>query len=215
MTNPWLDISEADYVGHMSHPAVNQRSVLNRLMREALDDVRPRALLVLGCSTGNGLEHVNPAVTARVTVVDINAAYLHSLGDRFPRPAFELEVRCADVNDTTLELNAFDLVHAALVFEYVRWRPLIRRIARSLTPGGALSVVLQLQSASSPAVTPTPFTSLQSVESLFHFVDPDALIQGAADRGLALALRRTDPLPSGKAFEVLRFVKKDSIDSES
>ena len=54
--NPWLDIPEADYSGHMSNPEVGQRPVLDRILREALHDVRPRALLVLGCSTGHGLE---------------------------------------------------------------------------------------------------------------------------------------------------------------
>jgi SAM-dependent methyltransferase len=205
MTNPWLDITESDYVGHMGHPAVGQRSVLNRLMREALEDVKPRAFLVLGCSTGNGLEHVDRAVTNRVTVVDINSSYLNRLADRFTDPGFELEIRCADLNDAKVEPKAFDLVHGALVFEYVTWRPLIQRAAQTLTHGGVLSVILQLPSTSIPPVTATPFTSLQSLESLFHFVEPDALIEATADAGLALVFRRTEPLPSGKAFEVLRF----------
>jgi hypothetical protein len=65
MTNPWLDIPEADYVGHMTSPAVGQRPVLGRLMGEVLETVRPNVVLVLGCSTGNGLEYVNLAVTSR------------------------------------------------------------------------------------------------------------------------------------------------------
>lgn len=207
MANPWLDISEADYVGHMSHPAVNQRSVLNRLVREALEDVRPEAFLVLGCSTGNGLEHVDRAVTERVTVVDINASYLRRLADGFPQPGFELEIRCADVNDATFDANAFDLVHAALLFEYVDWRPLIGRVALTLKRAAVLSVVLQLPATSTPAVTPTPFTSLQSLESLFDFVHPDALIAASEMAGLELVARRTERLPLGKAFEVLRFKK--------
>jgi len=206
--NPWLDIPESDYVGHMSHPAVNQRAVLNRLLGQSLDDVRPRALLVLGCSTGNGLEHVDRAVTERVTVVDINSSYLRRLADGFPRPGFELDIRCADVNDAAFEANAFDLVHAALVLEYVVWRRLIPRVALTLTRGGVLSVVLQLPSTSSPAVTPTQFASLQSLETLFDFVNPDALIESAKTAGLDLVVRRTELLPSGKAFEVLR-IKKD------
>ncbi len=80
MRNPWLDIPEVDYVGHMSSTIVNQRPVLSRLMGDALESVRPRAMLVLGGSTGNGLDHVNPAVTTRVTVVDLNPAYLRRLG---------------------------------------------------------------------------------------------------------------------------------------
>jgi len=207
MTNPWLDIPEADYVGHMSHPAVAQRSVLSRLMRESLEAARPRAFLVLGCSSGNGLEYVDRAATERVTVVDINSAYLHRLADRFANPGFELEIRCADLNDARLEPEAFNLVHAALLFEYITWRPFIPHVAGTLTRGGMLSVVLQLPATAIPPVTPTPFTSLQSLESLFHFVDPDALIEAAGEAGLVIDRRRLEPLPSGKAFEVLRFRK--------
>ena len=207
MRNPWLDIPEGDYVGHMSCPTVNQRSVLSRLMGDALESVRPRTLLVLGCSTGNGLEHVNPDVTTHVTVVDLNPAYLLRLGERFPNPGFELDVRCADLADFVLEREAFDLVHAGLVLEYLEWTFLLPRVAATLKPGGVLSVVLQLPSASSPAVTPTTFVSLRSLETLFRFVEPGALIEEARGEGLTLSNQRTEWLPAGKAFEVLRFVK--------
>ena len=60
MRNAWLDIPEVDYVSHMSSPTVNQRPMLSRLFGDALGSVRPRTLLVLSCSTGNGLEQVNP-----------------------------------------------------------------------------------------------------------------------------------------------------------
>ena len=207
MRNPWLDIPEGDYVGHMSSPTVNQRSVLSRLMGDALESVRPRTMLVLGCSTGNGLEHVNPEVTTHVTVVDLNPAYLLRLGERFPNPGFELDVRCADLADVVLEREAFDLVHAGLVLEYLEWPLLLPRVATTLKAGGVLSVVLQLPSASSPAVTPTTFVSLRSLETLFRFVEPGALIEAARGEGLTLRNRRAELLPAGKAFEVLRFVK--------
>ncbi len=207
MNNPWLDIPEADYVGHMSSPTVNQRPVLGRLLGDALDVVRPQTLLVLGCSTGNGLEHVNPAVTSRVTVVDLNPAYLRRLRERFPNPGFALDVRCADLADVVLEREAFDLVHAGLVLEYVEWPGLLPRMAATLKSGGVLSVVLQLPSPSSPAVTPTTFTSLRSLESLFRFVEPTAFVEAARGEGLTLGNRRTEPLAAGKAFEVLRFVR--------
>jgi SAM-dependent methyltransferase len=207
MRNPWLDIPEDDYVGHMSSPTVNQRRVLSRLLDDALESVRPRTMLVLGCSTGNGLEHVNPDVTSRVAVVDLNPAYLRRLGERFPNPGFELDIRCADLADVVLERQAFDLVHAGLVLEYVEWPSLLPRVATTLRSGGVLSVVLQLPSASSPAVTPTPFVRLQSLESLFRFVEPAAFVEAAHGERLALSNRRTESLSAGKAFEVLRFMK--------
>jgi SAM-dependent methyltransferase len=206
-SNPWLGIAEADYEGHMSSPAVNQRPVLSRLLREALATTLPPAVLVLGCSTGNGLEHVDAAVTWRVTGVDVNPAYLQRLLQRFPSPDVALDVRCVDLAEYTFEPEAFDLVHAALVLEYVEWPSLLRRVVPSLRSKGTFSVVLQRPSPVSPAVTATPFTSLRSLEAMFHFVEPEALLAHACDAGLEPRHRGTEPLPSGKAFEVLRFVK--------
>ena len=164
-------------------------------------------MLVLGGSTGNGLEHIDSAVTADVTVIDINPEYLRRLGEQFPNPDFALHLRCVDLADAALEPEAFDLVHAALVLEYLDWSSLLPRVVSTLKPGGVLSVVLQLPSATSPAVTPSPYGSLQALESLFQFVEPDALIEAARKAGLTLTTRLTEPLPSGKAFDVLRFAK--------
>jgi SAM-dependent methyltransferase len=207
MSNPWLDITEVEYVGHMSSPAVNQLPVLSRLFREVLENTLPRAVLFLGCSTGNGLEHINAAVTRRVTGIDVNPTYLQRLVERFPNPGFALDVRCTDLAECAFEPETFDLIHAGLVLEYVEWAPLLLRLAETLRPRGTFSVVLQRPSVSSPAVTPTEFASMRSLESLFHFVEPDALVAQASSAELRLEYRRTEPLPSAKAFEVLRFVK--------
>ena len=207
MRNPWLDIPEADYVGHMNSPGVGQRPVLGRMLGEVLETVRPNVVLVLGGSTGNGLEHVNPTVTSRVVVVDVNPKYLIRLRERFPNPAFALDLWSGDVIDIELGQQAFDLVHAALIFEYVEWPVLLPRIAAALRPGGVLSVILQTPSASSPAVTPTPFTSLRKLESLFRFVEPTALVDAARGEGLNLHARHTEALPAGKSFDCFRFIK--------
>jgi hypothetical protein len=147
-------------------------------------------------------------VTRRVMGVDINPAYLRRLVERFPNPGFALDVRCADLAAYAFEREAFDLVHAGLVLEYVEWPPLLPRLAETVRAGGTFSVVLQCPSVSSPAVTATEFTSLRSLESVFHFVEPDVLVAQARKVGLALEYRRTEPLQSAKAFEVLRFVKR-------
>jgi hypothetical protein len=80
----------------------------------------------------------------------------------------------------------------------------------ALRRGGVLSVILQAPSASSPAVTPTAFTSLRTLASLFRFVEPTALVDEARGAGLNLSARHTEVLPSGKSFEVLRF-RKDAV----
>lgn len=204
MRNPWLDIPAEDYVGHMSSPEVAQYQVLNGLLRDTLESIRPRSLLVLGCSTGNGFEHVDSRVTSRVVGVDINPVYLQRLVERFQHPSFDLDVQCADLVSYGFEPGAFDLVHAALVFEYVEWSLLLPRMVGTLRPRGALSVVLQLPSPATPAVTPTGFTSLRSLESVFRFVEPDVFVARATALGLHLESQRTERLKSAKAFEVLR-----------
>jgi SAM-dependent methyltransferase len=207
MNSPWLSIQADDYVGHMSSPEVAQYQVLNGLLRDTLASVRPGNVLVLGCSIGNGFEHVDPSVTSRIVGIDINPSYLQRLVERFPRPGFVLHLRCADLTAYAFEPEAFDLVHAALVFEYLEWSLMLPRVAETLQPGGVLSVVLQLPSQASPAVTPTGFTSLRGLESVFRFVEPDVLVSAAAALALQLESRRTERLKSGKEFEVLRFRK--------
>lgn len=215
MSNPWLDIPEADYIGHMSSPTVGQEPVLSRLLGEALELALPKTVLILGGSTGNGLERVNADVTARVVVVDINPAYLRRLHERYPNPGFELDLRSGDVMDLELDRNTYDLVHAGLLFEYVDWPVLLPRVAAALKPGGALSVVLQVPSASSPAVTPTEFTSLRKLESLFHFVEPTAFLDAARDEKLSLRARHTEGLPAGKAFEVFHLIYSPVLEPTS
>jgi hypothetical protein len=206
--NPWLDVPEGDYIRHMESPAVGQRSVLSRLFAEVLQLERPQALLLPGCSDGNGLEHIDPFVTTRVTCVDLNPAYLERLRVRFPNPVYTLELCCADVLALELEPASFDVVHAGLLFEYLAWPVLLPRLAGALRSHGTLSLVLQLPSLTAPAVTPTAFASLRRLGAIFQFVDPEDLIKRAAACGFTVQNRRTEPLPGGKAFEVLRFSRK-------
>jgi SAM-dependent methyltransferase len=207
MRNPWLDIPSADYVAHMSSPEVGQFSVLNRLLCGVLATTTPRDLLLLGCSNGNGLEHVNPAVTRRVSAVDINPQYLRELASRFPTPAFRLERFEADVATHPFGHEEFDLVHGALLFEYIEWPDVVPRLAQALRPAGVLSVVLQRPTDVTPAVTRTAFTSLRRLDSVFRFVDPSAVVARAACSGLRLRRARIEPLASGKAFTVVESTK--------
>lgn len=205
MKNPWREIPAGDYIGHMSSQEVAQYQALNRNFAETLAVIRPSELLVLGCSVGNGFEHVDPLVTSRLVGVDLNPDYLQRVVERFSNREFALEVHCADLAEYSFEPAAFDLVYAALIFEYISWLELLPRVVASLRPGGVLSVVLQRPSRTSPAVTQTRFVTLRALETLFHFVDPDVLVSAAARLDVRLESRHAEALPGEKAFEVLRF----------
>ena len=201
--NPWLEIPEADYAGHMGSEDVGQLSVLARLFHDALRLFVPADVLVLGCSSGNGFEHIDPRVTRRVTGIDINPAYLQLLTRRFPSPAFELSLECADVACYHFPAEGFDFVHVPVLFEYVEWEQLLPALARSLRPGGLLSVIMQRPSPSAPAVAHTQYASLRKLERLFRFVPPDALRALAVGAGLSIESEFEVPLKQEKAFHVL------------
>lgn len=203
--NPWLQIRERDYVGHMSSPEVGQRAVLSQLLKEAFAAATPHTALVLGCSTGNGFEHVDLSVTKRVVAIDINRQFLATLCTQPFAARAIIETHCADVELFALEHRAFGLVHAALLLEYVEWPRLVPRVAEALVPGGIFSVAVQLPSASTAAVTPTRFTSLRTLERAFHFVDTDELSDHCRKAGLARRHSAICPLPGDKAFAVAHF----------
>jgi SAM-dependent methyltransferase len=205
--NPWLDIPLEDYVGHMSSPNVGQRVVLNRLLADVLRVARPASVFIAGASSGNGIEHLDSAVSRRIVCVDINGTYLDALRAAFDNPAVTLETVCGDIAACRLPSQMFELVHAALVLEYVDWKVVLPRLAQLIGVGGMLSVVLQRPSAVTPAVTSSPFASLRTLEAIFNFVDPDELIAAASSLGLTVHSRRTEALPSAKAFEVLQFTQ--------
>jgi hypothetical protein len=79
MTSPWLSIPLEDYEAHMSSAGVQQLPALAELFKYALERCVPESLAVLGVAGGNGLEHVDSAVTRRLVAVDINPIYLDTV----------------------------------------------------------------------------------------------------------------------------------------
>ncbi len=203
--NPWLDIPETDYVGHMTSPEVGQRQALNAIFSDVLTRYPRTRLLVLGCGNGNGFEHIDPRATLEVTGIDINPRYLDTLRARHAAVPFRLTLECADLDRHPLPVARFDLVHAALVFEYLDWTAVLTRVASSLAPRGVLSVVLQEPSRSAPAVTRTAYSSLLRLESRFRFVPPTEFCEVARSAGLILDTEHRVPLPGGKNVHVVSF----------
>jgi SAM-dependent methyltransferase len=185
----------------MSHPAVQQLPYLSAVFREVLCEFQPDEIAVLGCSAGNGFDHIPPS-TKRIVGIDINPQYVDVArrrhGDRLPG----LDLVCGDILECSIAAHSIDLVHGALIFEYVDAAAVMERIATWLRPGGVLSIVLQLSSPHSGTVTATPFDSLRSLEAKMKLVRPALIEDLAAGRGLRPIRARVDTLPTGKAFHV-------------
>jgi len=212
--NPWLDIPAVEYEAHMSSPEVGQLQFLSEVMGKVLRELRPKSLCVLGCTTGNGFEHIDPEITSRVVGVDINSTYLDILKARWSGRLPGLELIGADIASCEIAPASLDLIHCALVFEYVQPAVVLPKVTAWLRPGGVACCVLQLPSEHGP-VTETGFTSLRRLEPMMKLVDPVSLKALARDLGLCEIRSWTETLPAGKAFFVGLFRSPRGDDTEA
>ena len=200
--NPWTVVPAADYERHMGPDGADQLAPLSAIFQESYLAVQPDRLLLLGCTTGNGLEHVNPAVTQRIVGVDVNLQYLGIARQRYFHLGPRLELYCQEAEKFRAAPRSFDLVHAALLFEYLHPEVLVRKIAEWLAPEGTCSVVLQLPGGEAPQA---PTKTLQIIEKAMKLVPPDELTRLFEHYGLPRRRERTVPLKHGKSFWVGAF----------
>ena len=183
----------------MGESGVAQLGPLRRVFTQVYERVRPRRVAVLGCGPGEGLDAIETACTERLVAVDLNQEYISLARERHPRLSKIARWMCVPVERCVLEAASFDLVHAALLFEYVEPVEVLPRIARWLTPEGALSVVLQLPGGDGP-VSDMGFSSLRSLSGVMRLVSPDRMCEVAAAAGLTLRWETQMPLKRGKRF---------------
>jgi SAM-dependent methyltransferase len=140
--NPWLAIPAADYEGHMGEAGVAQLGPLREIFQEVYREVRPRRVAVLGCGPGGGLDVIEASGTERFVGVDLNPEYLRVARQRHPRLESVAEWVCRPIEECQFEAASFDLIHAALLFEYVDPSVVLPQIGRWLAPRGVLSGTL-------------------------------------------------------------------------
>ena len=182
---------------------VGQSAALRDIFARAWADVRPRRLLVLGCTTGRDFDAVDRAVTERSVGVDLNREYLDAARRRLERLGGTAVH--GDVLQAALPCSAFDLVHAALIFEYVDAAVLFRRIAEWLAPDGVCCAVTQNRAAGVASVSTTAYASLRALDGHMSLHAADQLSSHALHAGLERTSQWDVPLPRGKSFSVSTF----------
>jgi len=195
--NPWCIVPAADYERHMGPDGVDQLASLSALFQEAYLGAQPDCALLVGCATGNGLEHVDPAVTRRLVGLDVNLQYLGICRQRFFHLGPRLELFCTSAAAWRAPPQSFDLIHAALVFEYLHPEPLVARLAEWLGPTGTCSVVLQLPGGQGPSPA---LKTLEIIQKAMKLVPPEELTPVFAQHGLTLRRSREVPQKYGKRF---------------
>lgn len=191
--NPWTLVPAADYERHMGPEGLDLLAPLSAIFHQAYSAARPARVLVVGCATGNGIEHVDPSITARVVGLDVNLQYLGIARQRFFHLGPRLELYCADAVAWPAPPGSFDLVHAGLVLEHLHPEPLVRRIAGWLADGGTCSVALELPGGAAAAPVPEP---LRAVERAKRLVPPAELVR--LMELYAIPFRRERTVPSGR-----------------
>jgi trans-aconitate methyltransferase len=202
MKNPWLEIPLDDYEAHMALPGVAQAPLLADILAAEVAAHAPHSVAVLGCAGGNGFDRLAAAGVERVVGVDINPAYIEQTRARYAASIARLELFAADVQAGPPGFDPVDLVFAGLLFEYVDVSVVLERIRSMLLPGGVLVSVLQLPSATSADVTPSPYVSLGALAPMMRLVPPDRLRERAASVGYREASARTLDTTAGKRLHV-------------
>ncbi len=206
--NPWLQIPADDYEGHMSSPSVAQLQMLNEIFADVVNEYQAKSIAVLGCTTGNGFEHLINKNIERIVGVDINPDYISICKRRFEKKLPQLDLICADLNEVEFSNSSFSLIHAALVFEYVKVELLLAKISRWLRPNGILSVVLQLPSDTLAPVSETPYQSLKLLNTVMKLVEPKVFRKTAQKYGLVETKNNKLKLINGKSFYIIFFIKR-------
>ncbi len=207
--NPWLTIPASEYEAHMGDPNVDQLQFLGRILGEALEAYRPESVAVLGCATGNGFERIDLAATKKIFGIDINKQYLEIASKRHSHRLEGLSLVCSDLFHWKPSAEVFDLVYAALIFEYLEPELLLERIQRSLKPDGKLVVVFQLANYGG-AVSCAGYSGLRSLEETISLVEPESFRDSARSADLAELEGRVEQLESGKSFYVGHFIRDET-----
>ncbi len=199
MSNPWLSVPLTEYEQHMNSVEVQQLGALSDLFAEAIGRCRPSSIAILGIAGGNGLDHIDSNITARVVGLDLNPLYLQAVRQRYSH-LLGLELHCVDLSEQHVELEPVQLVHAALVFEHAGDGCCLENAMSLIAPGGNLSVVLQLPSETGQTVGPSEFSSIENLKSHFSLISPSWLCESLAGRGFRLIHQTKRLLPAGKGF---------------
>jgi len=205
-----MSISPEDYEQHMSHPSVKQHRFLGDCFHIALVKHAPAEILVIGCGTGNGLEHIDSRVTRRTTVIDFNSRFLNVVKQRFQNTLCGLEVIHDDLHHCPLPQGCYSMVYAGLVFEFVQVDIVLKKVVHSLRNGGVLEVVLQLPSEALPTVSSTGIESMKKLKSIANLVNVGDFCELCSQMNLALISSFEQTLDSGKSFFIGTFQKGEN-----
>lgn len=199
----------------MNLPHVAQYTFLASLFGECIRRFPPASVALLGCATGNGLEHIDPGITRRVTAVDINPEYCSICRNRYGTILPDLEIICDNISNVVLDPKGYSLLYAALFFEYLDPAGILPMICSAVDIGGHFVAVLQLPSKAVSAITPSPYVSISTLSSVMNLVDPEQFDTFVNTCGLNKIEGTVLQLPTGRSFYRGVYLKPRTSDPDT
>lgn len=206
MPHPWEEVPLNAYEGHMQLAGIEQMQSLNALMQQRIAAYPASSVAVWGVAGGNGLEHIDPKTVQAVYGVDVNVQYLAACRERHPQLIEKLTLLCADLSKPCEHLPHAELVIADLFIEYIGIPAFAGRV-RECNPK-YLCCVIQ-KNISAAFVSDSPYMqALSGIGELHTDVEEEALTS-AMPASYRLLYREEIPLPNGKLFIRLDFMRRD------
>lgn len=197
MKNPWLEIPLSDYENHMLE--VGQAQALNKIIKQSLERYLPENFALLGCSTGNGLEHIKSEITKKVFAIDINSDYLKKTKENFKNRINRLEIINADIQNDEVPIKNVDLFFVGLVLEYVDPETVLEKIINLLSKNGILLIVIQ-KSTNTTFVSKTKYKSLEKLADISNEVNEKEINSLIQSQNMKLINRDEIELTNNKSF---------------
>ena len=205
MRNPFLDIPLETYEKHMNLDTVQQQQVLNKIMKKQLHSYDVNSVMILGIAGGNGLEHVEIQKINIVYGVDINEKYLEVCRHRYSELDGHFETVCVDLTNKDVDLPSADLVIANLFVEYIGYDAFTHHM--NVMSPRYISVIIQINEQDG-FVSESPYIrAFDRVCEVHHQMEEDKLTDELALIGYSKIYREDIPLPNGKKFVQVDFMK--------
>ncbi len=162
----------------------------------------------MGCSTRNGLEHINPLITQNVFAIDFNQEYLKIVEQRFSRKINGLKILKTDLNIDELQISNIDLIFAGLILEYIEIENVLPKIAITLSNNGTLAIVIQ-KSQINYFVTKTHYKSLEKLSATSKEIEESDIQDILITSNIELKYKEEIILTKDKTFIFLIFKFKN------
>ena len=205
MSNPFLEIPLDVYEKHMSLDTIQQLPILNNVMKKQLQSYEVNSVIILGIAGGNGLEHIDTQKTDIVYGVDINEKYLEVCRQRYSKLNGHFKTVCVDLTNKDVKIPKAELVIANLFVEYVGYDAFAHHI-KVMSPK-FISIIIQINEQDG-FISESPYIhAFDRVSEVHHQMEENKLSDTLAEIGYSKLYREDIPLPNGKKFVQVDFLK--------